>query len=75
MMNDVYRYYFDKQGIRILGTSRERNRIAKDRTRLLPKEIPEPTMQMLYDYWNGIMVKPTEEEQAAASSGGMKRKS
>ena len=78
MMNDVFRYYFDRNGVRTLGTSRERNRIAKDRTRLLPKEIPNPTMQILYDYWNGLRVKDPDEDKKPTTTGGSglaKRKS
>lgn len=72
MMNDVYRYYFNREGLRTLGTSRERDRIAKDRTRLLPKEMKNPTMKKLYDYWNGITVKSVEDD--APASGGMAKK-
>lgn len=72
MMNDVYRYYFNRDGVRTLGTNRDRDRIAKDRTRLLPKEIPNPTMQVIYDYWNGILVKSPDEDKPA--SGGMARR-
>lgn len=72
MMNDVYRYYFDKEGVRTLGTSREKDRICKDRTRLLPREIPNPTMQLLYDYWNGNIVKSADDDKPKQS--GMVRK-
>jgi hypothetical protein len=74
MMNDVYRYYLDRDGVRTLGTSREKDRIAKDRTRLLPKNIPDPSMQVIYDYWNGLRVKDPEEDKKPLAGGGMKRK-
>lgn len=73
MMNDVYRYYLSRDGVRTLGTSREKDRIAKDRTRRLPKEIPDPSMQVVFDYWNGARVKDPEEDKKPVA-GGMKKK-
>lgn len=72
LVNDVYRYYFNREGERTLQTSRTRDTVAKDRSRKLPIQIPNPTMPLLYQYWSGALVKPPEE--AVINNSGLTRK-
>lgn len=68
MMNDVYRYSFDTEGQRSLQTNRTKDVVAKDRTRLLPTHIQNPSMKLLHDYWTGALVKPDEATQTTTRS-------
>lgn len=62
MMNDVFRYYFNREGERVLQTGRDKSAIAKDRTRKLPQLITDPTMSLLHQYWSGALVKSAEDK-------------
>lgn len=68
MMNDVYRYSFNADGNRSLQTNRTKDVVAKDRTRLLPTHIENPTMSLLHQYWSGALVKPLEEANTTKST-------
>ncbi|HST77281.1 MAG TPA: AAA family ATPase [Verrucomicrobiae bacterium] len=64
MLNDIYYYHFDKQGQRVLETSRSKNWTAKDRTGKMPAQIVNPTMSVIHDYWTGRKTAPTVSESA-----------
>lgn len=74
LVNDVYRYYFDREGVRTLQTSRTRDTVAKDRSRKLPTQIPNPTMPLLHQYWTGALVKPPEEATQTGQTGLTRKK-
>lgn len=61
MVNDVWHYYLKGED-RILQTNATDRAIAKDRTNKLPQIIKNPTMQIINDYWTGVLEKaaPTQ---------------
>jgi hypothetical protein len=77
MMNDVYRYFFNREGVRTLQTNRGKTGlvdvIAKDRTRKLPNMIADPTMSLLHDYWTGKLVKPESDTTNTSSRNTLRR--
>jgi hypothetical protein len=68
MVNDVYRLSLNREGGRVLTTSRTPIVVAKDRSRKLPKELTNPTMSLIYDYWSGTLVKSAEDDSNKKST-------
>lgn len=61
LMNDVFRLYFSREGERTLQTARSRDAVAKDRTGKLPATIVTPSMDLLWQYWTGKLVRSDNE--------------
>jgi len=66
-------YYFSKKDKRVLLTTKNSDAVAKDRSRKLPPEIENPTMSIIWDYYQGNLVYTPEEKEASAASTSTKR--